>query len=84
MEFGTNSILTASAGSVKWVMSPLRRCIQTFLLSCPLLPETNGDMRDTKSEGMPVKPSVQEKLAALQGSTLPTVRIVRCVRFFPM
>lgn len=70
------SVLSGQASTV-WVTSPLRRCIQTFLLSCPLLPDTPADGLGSPESKSEVVQQVQEKLDVVTGNELPPVRIVR-------
>lgn len=72
-----HSLLLGKASTV-WVTSPLRRCIQTFLLSCPLLPETAADNGSACNVKTGAVKQVQDKMDALRGSHLPSVKIVRC------
>jgi broad specificity phosphatase PhoE len=76
-EMQKSSSLIGQNVNALWVTSPLRRCIQTFLLSCPLLPKTASDHDNNLSTTKAVCQQVQEKLAAVNGHTLPPVRIVR-------
>lgn len=76
-EMQQNASIIGHNANALWVTSPLRRCIQTFLLSCPLLPNTASDLDSTSCGQKAVCQQVQDKLAVLQGDSLPPVRIVR-------
>lgn len=77
-EMQHNKYITAKDASVLWVTSPLRRCLQTFLLSCPLLPATAAD-HSAYSGQKAVGQQLQEKLSAMHCHGLPPVRVVRYV-----
>lgn len=82
-EMKSNQGVLSGHTSTVWVTSPLRRCIQTFLLSCPLLPETPADRVGSKESKVAVVQQVQEKLDVLATQELPPVRIVRCLLLVP-
>lgn len=75
-EMQHNKYIMGKDSSALWVTSPLRRCLQTFLLSCPLLPATASDVSGCQSQKA-VGKQVEEKLAALRYRALPRVRVVR-------
>lgn len=77
-EMQHNKHITGRDSTVLWVTSPLRRCLQTFLLSCPLLPATASDSSGCAGQKA-VGQQVQEKLSALQCQGLPPVRVIRSV-----
>lgn len=78
-EMQHNKYITGKDASALWVTSPLRRCLQTFLLSCPLLPATASDNSSCSSGQKAVGQQVEEKLSALHCQGLPPVRVVRSV-----
>jgi broad specificity phosphatase PhoE len=65
----------AGASNMLWVTSPLRRCIQTFLLSCPHLPEPQDST--ASSPGRSVQQRIAAKVDALCKHQLPKIRIAR-------
>jgi Histidine phosphatase superfamily (branch 1) len=71
-EFKHNPCLAGSP-SILWVTSPLRRSLQTLLLSCPFLPEA-----DTPSGVCSVSQQVQAKLDAVRQKPLPKIHVIRC------
>lgn len=77
-EMQNNKYISGKGSSALWVTSPLRRCLQTFLLSCPLLPATASDNPGLSSHEI-VGQQVEEKLSTLQCQSLPHVRVVRSV-----
>lgn len=77
-ELTSNQSILSGQESTVWVTSPLRRCIQTFLLSCPLLPDSHADQVGATQSHASVPAQVQEKLDLIEGHELPPVRIVRC------
>lgn len=77
-EMQRNKYITGKDASALWVTSPLRRCLQTFLLSCPLLPATTADSSGYSGQKT-VGQQLQEKLSAMHCQDLPAVRVVRCV-----
>ena len=74
-ELRSNPCLTGNP-QVLWVTSPLRRCIQTMLLSCPWLPEAPAHAAQSDAS---VAQRVRCKMSAMQGHALPRVKVVRCV-----
>jgi Histidine phosphatase superfamily (branch 1) len=66
-----------AAGSALWVTSPLRRCIQTLLFSCPLLPAPAA------LNEAPVQDQVANRLAKLASGRLPRIKITRCGDVMP-
>lgn len=74
-ELRSNPCLRGSS-NVLWVTSPLRRCIQTFLLSCPLLPEGGGSADGSAASGQ-LQQRIERKLAAMQKHALPKLKVVR-------
>eukprot|EP00892_Ulva_mutabilis_P007953 jgi/Ulvmu1/552/UM001_0560.1 len=68
-----------SGQTTVWVTSPLRRCIQTFLLSCPLLPDAPSDRTSATGTQPGVPEQVQQKLDLMKACELPPVRIISCI-----
>ena len=69
-ELGSNPVLPSSADML-WVTSPLRRCIQTLLLSCPLLPKP-------AAPGDGGQHPISATLTSMKGCALPKIKVVRC------
>lgn len=73
-EMTHNPLIAEHPDSVLWVTSPLQRCLQTFLLSCPLLPNLEPD-----GEAKFKSPNhIRTQLEKLRGTPLPNIRVARC------
>lgn len=73
-ELKTNPSLQGHA-SFLWVTSPLRRCLQTFALSCPALPPSACEAAEASGR---TAAAMAAKLAAMKGQALPRLKIVTC------
>lgn len=56
-ELATNRYILENPKSVLWVASPLQRCLETLLLSCPALPRFDVDASQVRARAR-VMPSV--------------------------
>jgi broad specificity phosphatase PhoE len=73
-ELQSNPSLVGSK-DILWVSSPLRRCLQTLTLSCPVL---SGPFAAVAGAARGATEQIAEQLRGMRGASLPRIKVVRC------